>query len=75
MAWFNDQRHGKEPIISDLGSVKFTDPIWADGKTLGQTTFDELSAATWTNDSKSASPSWSNDSKNSAPSWTNDSKS
>lgn len=47
-------RHGKEPLISDLENYRFDQVVFADGTTLENVTFDELTNAVWTLVNKSS---------------------
>ena len=63
-SYTNEIKHGaKEFTIDDLGLLTFDTPITEDGKTLGEHTFDELQAQSYTNETKN-SASYTNETKN-----------
>ena len=46
-------KHGKEPVMSELENVVFTDVYFEDGTTVENVRFNQLENQSWTNTSKS----------------------
>ena len=80
--WDKFQRHnlsGTLPTLEHgrgMGSLTFEDRAFEHGTTtIAGVTFDVLNNASWTKDSKSASPSWTKDLQSASPSWIRQSQS